>query len=219
MEKKVLIAPSILSADFAAMGEAVQKLETCGADLLHCDVMDGTFVSRITFGSQMVGAVKKHTSLPLDVHLMITKPVRYVEQFCDAGADLVTCHVEADTPEKIHLALDKIHAKGKKAGVVLKPNTRAEAVLPFLDKCDIVLVMTVEPGFGGQKFMADMMPKVAAIRRYIDERNLDCELEVDGGVDAVTCKTCIEAGANVLVAGSAVYKAADIPAKIKELRG
>ena len=153
----------------------------------------------------------------IDVHLMIVQPERYVDQFCDAGADLVTCHVEADTPEKISLALDKIHAKGKKAGVVLKPNTRAEAVLPFLDKCDIVLVMTVEPGFGGQKFMADMMPKVAAIRRYIDERNLDCELEVDGGVDAVTCKTCIEAGANVLVAGSAVYKAADIPAKIKEL--
>ena len=213
----IKIAPSILSADFANLERDIRKIDT--ADYVHVDIMDGEFVPNISIGIPVVKAIRPVTGLPLDVHLMITKPVRYVEQFCDAGADLVTCHVEADTPEKIHLALDKIHAKGKKAGVVLKPNTRAEAVLPFLDKCDIVLVMTVEPGFGGQKFMADMMPKVSAIRRYINERNLDCELEVDGGVDAVTCKTCIEAGANVLVAGSAVYKAADIPAKIKELRG
>ena len=144
---------------------------------------------------------------------------KLVEQFCDAGADLVTCHVEADTPENIRLALEKIHAKGKRAGVVVKPNTRAEAVLPFIKECDIILVMTVEPGFGGQKFMADMMPKLAQIRKYIDEMNPACELEVDGGVDAQTCHACIEAGANVLVAGSAVYKAADIPAKIAELRG
>ena len=213
----VKIAPSILSADFAELGTGVEAIAT--ADYVHFDVMDGNFVPNITVGIPVVKSLRAHTDAFLDVHLMIDRPHRYVGRFCDAGADLVTCHVEADTPEKIHLALDKIHAKGKKAGVVLKPNTRAEAVLPFLDKCDIVLVMTVEPGFGGQKFMADMMPKVSAIRRYIDERNLDCELEVDGGVDAVTCKTCIEAGANVLVAGSAVYKAADIPAKIKELRG
>ena len=198
-------------------GTGVEAIAT--ADYVHFDVMDGCFVPNISIGIPVLQSIRKRTALPIDVHLMIVQPERYVDQFCDAGADLVTCHVEADTPEKIHLALDKIHAKGKKAGVVLKPNTRAEAVLPFLDKCDIVLVMTVEPGFGGQKFMADMMPKVSAIRRYINERNLDCELEVDGGVDAVTCKTCIEAGANVLVAGSAVYKAADIPAKIKELRG
>ena len=213
----VKIAPSILSADFAELGTGVEAIAT--ADYVHFDVMDGCFVPNISIGIPVLQSIRKRTALPIDVHLMIVQPERYVDQFCDAGADLVTCHGEADTPEKIHLALDKIHAKGKKAGVVLKPNTRAEAVLPFLDKCDIVLVMTVEPGFGGQKFMADMMPKVSAIRRYIDERNLDCELEVDGGVDAVTCKTCIEAGANVLVAGSAVYKAADIPAKIKELRG
>ena len=201
----VKIAPSILSADFAELGAGVEAIAT--ADYVHFDVMDGCFVPNISIGIPVLQSIRKRTALPIDVHLMIVQPERYVDQFCDAGADLVTCHVEADTPEKIHLALDKIHAKGKKA------------VLPFLDKCDIVLVMTVEPGFGGQKFMADMMPKVSAIRRYIDERNLDCELEVDGGVDAVTCKTCIEAGANVLVAGSAVYKAADIPAKIKELRG
>ena len=213
----IKIAPSILSADFAYLARDIEKIST--ADYVHVDVMDGLFVPNISIGIPVVKSIRPTTALPLDVHLMIERPVRYVEQFCDAGADIVTCHVEADTEENILSALDKIHAKGKKAGVVLKPNTRAEAVLPFLDKCDIVLVMTVEPGFGGQKFMADMMPKVSAIRRYIDERNLDCELEVDGGVDAVTCKTCIEAGANVLVAGSAVYKAADIPAKIKELRG
>ena len=213
----VKIAPSILSADFANLERDIQRIST--ADYVHVDVMDGMFVPNITIGIPVVKSIRPTTALPLDVHLMIVEPGRYVEQFCDAGGDLITCHVEADTEENIHSAIVKIHAKGKKAGVVLKPNTRAEAVLPFLDKCDIVLVMTVEPGFGGQKFMADMMPKVSAIRRYIDERNLDCELEVDGGVDAVTCKTCIEAGANVLVAGTAVYKAADIPAKIKELRG
>ena len=179
----VKIAPSILSADFANLERDIQRIST--ADYVHVDVMDGCFVPNISIGIPVLQSIRKRTALPIDVHLMIVQPERYVDQFCDAGADLVTCHVEADTPEKIHLALDKIHAKGKKAGVVLKPNTRAEAVLPFLD----------------------------------NERNLDCELEVDGGVDAVTCKTCIEAGANVLVAGSAVYKAADIPAKIKELRG
>jgi ribulose-phosphate 3-epimerase len=142
-----------------------------------------------------------------------------VEQFCDAGADLVTVHVEADTQENIQAAIDKIHAKGKKAGVVLKPKTPAEAVLPFLEKLEIILVMTVEPGFGGQKFMADMMPKVTAIRKFIDEKNPACELEVDGGVAPDTCRTCIDAGANVLVAGSAVYKADDIPSRIAELRG
>ena len=144
---------------------------------------------------------------------------KLVEQFCDAGADLVTVHVESDTEENIHAAIDKIHAKGKKAGIVLKPKTPAEAALPFLEKVELILVMTVEPGFGGQKFMADMMPKVTALRKMIDEKNPACELEVDGGVAPDTCKTCIEAGANVLVAGSAVYKAEDIPARIALLRG
>lgn len=213
----IKIAPSILSADFAYLGRDVEAIAT--ADYVHFDVMDGIFVPNISIGIPVLKSIRKVTQLPIDVHLMIVQPVHYAEQFCDAGADLVTCHVEADTPENIHLALEKIHAKGKKAGVVVKPNTRAEAVLPFVRECDIILVMTVEPGFGGQKFMADQMPKVAQIRRYIDETNPACELEVDGGVDAVTCHACIEAGANVLVAGSAVYKAADIPAKIKELRG
>ena len=137
----------------------------------------------------------------------------------DAGADIVTCHVEADTEENIREAIRKIHAKGRKAGVVVKPRTPASAVLPFIDEVELILVMTVEPGFGGQKFMADMRPKVQAIRGYIDAMNPACELEVDGGVDGQTCKLCIAAGANVLVAGSAVYKAEDIPARIAELRG
>lgn len=213
----IKIAPSILSADFAYLGRDVEAIAT--ADYVHFDVMDGIFVPNISIGIPVLKSIRKVTQLPIDAHLMIVQPVHYVDQFCDAGADLVTCHVEADTPENIHLALEKIHAKGKRAGVVVKPNTRAEAVLPFIKECDIILVMTVEPGFGGQKFMADMMPKVAQIRKYIDEMNPACELEVDGGVDALTCRICIEAGANVLVAGSAVYKAADIPAKIEELRG
>ena len=213
----VKIAPSILSADFANLERDIQKIST--ADYVHVDVMDGVFVPNISIGIPVVKCIRPTTTLPLDVHLMIVEPTRYVEQFCDAGADLVTVHVESDTEEKIHEAIDKIHAKGKKAGIVVKPKTPAEAVLPFLEKVELILVMTVEPGFGGQSFMADMMPKVTAIRKLIDEKNPGCELEVDGGVAPDTCKTCIEAGANVLVAGSAVYKAADIPARIKELRG
>lgn len=213
----VKIAPSILSADFANLERDIHRI--ADADYVHVDVMDGVFVPNISIGIPVVQSIRKVTELPLDVHLMITQPVRYVEQFCDAGADLVTVHVESDFPENIQAAIDKIHAKGKRAGIVLKPKTTWEAVLPYIDEVELILVMTVEPGFGGQKFMADMMPKVSAIRRWIDEKNPGCELEVDGGVDPVTCKTCIAAGANVLVAGSAVYKADDIPARIAELRG
>ena len=213
----IKIAPSILSADFANLQRDIERIST--ADYVHVDVMDGLFVPNISIGIPVVKSIRPTTSLPLDVHLMIDRPVRYVEQFCDAGGDIITCHVEADTEENIHEALRRIHAKGKKAGVVVKPKTPASAVLPFISECDLILVMTVEPGFGGQKFMADMMPKVSAIRAWIDEKNPACELAVDGGVDPETCKTCIAAGANVLVAGSAVYKAEDIPARIKELRG
>ena len=204
----IKISPSILSADFAYLARDIQAIST--ADYVHVDVMDGLFVPNISIGIPVVKCIRPVTDLPLDVHLMIQEPVRYVERFCDAGADIVTCHVEADTQENILAAIDKIHAKGKKAGVVVKPRTPASAVLPFIDRVEMILVMTVEPGFGGQKFMADMMPKVQAIR---------CELEVDGGVDPSTCKICVASGANVLVAGSAVYKAADIPARIRELRG
>ena len=213
----IKIAPSVLSADFSNLAEALRPVAS--ADYLHVDIMDGLFVPNLSLGFPVLAGIRKATSLPLDVHLMVDRPVRYVERFCDAGAAIVTVHVEADTPENTHTALDKIHAKGARAGVVVKPKTPAEAVLPFLDKCDIVLVMTVEPGFGGQKFMADMMPKVSQIRRWIDERNPGCELEVDGGVAPGTCRTCIDAGANVLVAGSAVFGAEDIPGRIAVLRG
>ena len=212
----VKIAPSILSADFAELGAGVEAIAT--ADYVHFDVMDGCFVPNISIGIPVLQSIRKRTALPIDVHLMIVQPERYVDQFCDAGADLVTCHVEADTPEKIHLALDKIHAKGKKAGVVVKPKTPASAVLPFIGEVELILVMTVEPGFGGQKFMADMMPKVQAIRAYIDEKNPGCELEVDGGVNAQTAKVCTAAGANVLVAGSAFFKAEDKAAFVQAVK-
>lgn len=215
----IKIAPSILSADFANLERDIRRVADGGADYVHVDVMDGLFVPNITIGIPVVKSIRRTTDLPLDVHLMIDRPVRYAERFCDAGADILTAHVEADTEENTRLFLDKVHEKGKKAGVVLKPKTPAEAVIPFLEHVELILVMTVEPGFGGQKFMADMMPKVSAIRRMIEERNPGCELEVDGGVDPETCKTCIAAGANVLVAGSAVYGAADIPGRIALLRG
>ena len=211
------VAPSVLSADFSALRENLKLVES--ADYLHVDVMDGLFVPNISLGFPVLKGIRECTSLPLDVHLMIERPVRYAERFCDAGAAIETVHVEADSEENIQDALDKIHAKGKKAGVVVKPKTPAEAVLPFFEKCDIILVMTVEPGFGGQKFMADMMPKVSQIRAWIDRRKPDCELEVDGGVAPDTCRRCVDAGANVLVAGSAVFGAADIPGRIAALRG
>ena len=213
-----LIAPSILSADFANLQAGVETIAESGADWVHVDVMDGLFVPNITIGIPVVAALRRVTSLPLDVHLMIDRPIRYVEQFCKAGADYLTIHVEADTPENTLAALEKIASFGVKPAISLKPGTPVEAVEPYLDKVAMILVMTVEPGFGGQKFMADMMPKVAQLRAMLDEVNPDCELEVDGGVDTATRDACVNAGANVLVAGSAVYKAADIPAKIKALR-
>ena len=212
------IAPSILSADFVNLERDIRALGDNGADFVHVDVMDGIFVPNITIGIPVVAAIRKITDLPLDVHLMIDRPIRYVEQFVKAGADFVTIHVEADQPQNTLEALDKIHELGCKAGIVLKPRTPAEAAVPYLEKCDMILVMTVEPGFGGQKFMADMMPKVAKLRQMLDEVNPDCLLEVDGGVDAVTCDICKESGANVLVAGSAYFKAPDRAAFVKTIQ-
>ena len=214
----IKVSPSILSADFGNMERDIHGLQAAGAEYAHVDIMDGLFVPNLSMGFPMVSALRKVTDMVLDVHLMIDRPIRYVERFCDAGADILTIHVEADTEENTRKALEMIRAKGVKAGVVVKPKTPAEAVLPFIDLCSLILVMTVEPGFGGQSFMADMMPKVAQIRKYIDERGLDCELEVDGGVNAQTGKTCIEAGANVLVAGSAYFKAEDPKAFVEALK-
>ena len=203
------IAPSILSADFANLGRDIRDIEANGADFVHVDIMDGIFVPNISIGIPVVKAIRPVTSLPLDVHLMIDRPIRYVEEFVKAGADFVTIHVEADQPQNTLEALDKIHELGCKAGIVLKPKTPAEAAIPYLEKCDMILVMTVEPGFGGQSFMADQMDKVRQLREWVDEMELDCYIEVDGGVDANTCAICKENGANVLVAGSAYFKAAD----------
>ena len=209
------IAPSILSADFANLESAIHNIEQNGADWVHVDVMDGIFVPNITIGIPVVAALRKVTDLPLDVHLMIDRPVRYVEDFVKAGADYVTIHVEADQPQNTLEALDKIHALGCKAGIVLKPKTPVEAAIPYLEKCDLILIMTVEPGFGGQSFMADMMPKLEQLREWLTDVNPDCLLEVDGGVDANTHTVCKESGAEVLVAGSAYFKAADRAAFVK----
>ena len=212
------IAPSILSADFANLQRDIQNIKDNGADIVHVDVMDGIFVPNISIGIPVVQAIRPVTDLPLDVHLMIDRPIRYVEQFVKAGADYVTIHIEADQPQNTLEALDKIHALGCKAGIVLKPKTPAEAAIPYLEKSDMILVMTVEPGFGGQKFMADMMPKVTQLREWLEDINPECLLEVDGGVDANTCAICKEAGANVLVAGSAYFKAADRTAFVKTIQ-
>ena len=211
----IKIAPSILSADFAYLGRDIEKIST--ADYVHVDVMDGLFVPNISIGIPVVKCIRPTTALPLDVHLMIDRPVRYVDQFCDAGADIVTCHVEADTEENILAAIDKIHAKGKKAGVVLKPATPAEAALPYLEEVDIILVMTVEPGFGGQKFMPSALDKLRWLKAEREKRGAHYLLEVDGGVDSTTAPQCVEAGADILVAGSAVFGAADPAAAVQHL--
>lgn len=205
----IKLAPSILSADFVNLQRDIDALAKAGADYVHVDVMDGAFVPNITIGMPVVAAIRRITDLPLDVHLMIDQPVRYVEEFCKAGADIVTIHVEADALEHNLQALQIIRQAGVRAAISVKPKTPAEAVAPYLELVDLILVMTVEPGFGGQKFMADMMPKLAAIREMIDRQNPTCELEVDGGVNLETAKTCVRNGANVLVAGSAYFKAQD----------
>lgn len=213
----IKIAPSILSANFADLGREVQRVKN--ADWLHVDVMDGMFVSNISIGVPVVKSLRKTTDMFLDVHLMIEKPVRYIDAFADAGADLLSIHLEADMPPGIRAALEAMDRRGIKKGIVLRPITAAEAVLPYIKDVDLILVMTVEPGFGGQKFMADQLPKIAAIRRYIEEYNPACHLEVDGGVDPVTARQVVAAGADVLVAGSAVYGAPDIDEAIRALRG
>ena len=212
------IAPSILSADFADLGNEIEQIRKGGADYVHFDVMDGQFVPNISIGIPVLKSVRKASDMFIDVHLMIDRPLRYTEQFCKAGADLVNFHVEADSEENIMEAIKLAKSLGKKAGVTLKPKTPTEAVLPFLPYVDLVLIMTVEPGFGGQSFMADQLPKIERVRALIDEMNPGCELEVDGGIDAVTAALVKKAGADVLVAGSAVFGKADRAAAIQAIR-
>ena len=204
-----ILSPSILSADYMHFAEDMAQVKKDGAKWLHVDIMDGHFVPNLSFGYSWVKAMRAVTDLVLDVHLMIDTPIKYAAEFCKAGADYLTIHVEADTPENIDKTLDEIRALGVKPGIVVKPKTPAEAIAPYLPKVDLVLVMTVEPGFGGQTFMADMMPKVKQLRSMLDAVNPGCHLEVDGGVDLTTGEICKENGADVLVAGSAFFGSAD----------
>ena len=204
----------MLACDFAHMGEDAELMAKAGVDALHLDVMDGVFVPNISFGTPLIESLRRVSNIPFDVHLMIVEPERYIERFIDAGADWVTVHVEACAD--VTVALDTIRLRGKRVGLSLKPNTPIESILPYLDKCDYILVMTVEPGYGGQALIPAVLDKIKALRAEIDRRELALDIEVDGGVNMKTAHDVIAAGANILVAGSAVF-GAENPAEAVEL--
>lgn len=212
----IKISPSILSCDYGKMAQELQDMERCGADYMHIDVMDGHFVPNITIGAPVIRCIRKYTAIPFDVHLMISEPLKYIDDFCDAGADIITVHTECDSP--VGKTIDKILSRGVKASLTVKPATPAEEIFPYLDRLSMALIMTVEPGFGGQSFMANMMDKVTALRREIDRRGLDCDIEVDGGINENTVAAAAKAGANVFVSGNAVFSSSDRKSAMKKLR-
>lgn len=212
----VKISPSILSSDYGKLSSELKRMEDCGADMLHIDVMDGHFVPNITLGAPIVKCIRKSSSLPFDVHLMISDPYKYIPDFVKAGSDIITFHVESDSD--IEKTIDLILASGKKAGLSVKPKTPIETVYPYLDKLSMVLVMTVEPGFGGQSFMEDMMPKVSAVKAEIERKGLDIDIQVDGGINKDTISVAAKAGANVFVSGNAIFSSVDAAKTIADFK-
>ncbi len=212
----IKISPSVLAGDFSILGAEAQRMEKSGADMLHLDVMDGGFVPNITFGAPVISAIRKCTSLKFDVHLMINKPLRYVRDFADAGADIITFHTEAGSP--VFETIGKIRSLGCVPSLCVRPATSVEDVFPYLDKIGMVLIMTVEPGFGGQPFMAETLPKIAALRNECKRRGLSVDIEVDGGINVETATLAASSGANVLVAGSSVFNSPNAARAIANLR-
>ena len=216
--KGICVSPSLLSCDFSKWAEEIAAAKAAGANLIHWDIMDAHFVPNLTFGHPVVKKLRPHSDLVFDVHLMIDDPVTYAPKFREAGADIITMHIESpafDSPEKITTTLKGLKDSGCAVGLVVKPKTPAEAIFPYLDLCDIILIMTVEPGFGGQSFMADMLPKIETLKSEIEKRALDCALEVDGGVDGETKDLCFKAGATAFVAGSYLFGKPDMAERIK----